>query len=124
MAPINTIRREFGSYSVLKHNEFGKERVAVLKPITDDIADYIRGELPETDGEPVLYIGDSGGKHYYRSHDLSELDDWVIEAAEEHGLTIIDNVDGGWETWDGRPEWSESYIDFNDAEIATLETTA
>lgn len=117
-----TIRREFDAYSVIHGtNGYGKGRVAVLQPITEDIADEIRGEIPDVDGTPVIYIGDSGGKNYYQSHDFDELDEPVRDAIlnNDQNLVLIDNVEGGWKKWDGRPEWSENYIDFTDAEIVT-----
>lgn len=124
MAPIHSVRYDYGMYSVLKHKTFGKEQIALFKPLTEDIADKVRGDIPDVDGTPVLYIGNSGAKNYYQSHDVSELDEWVIEAAEEEGLKIIDNVDGGWSSWEGRPEWSESYIDLTDATVLDEGVTA
>lgn len=121
---VHSIRYDFGAYNVMEHHNFGKRIVAVLKPITEEIADNIRGEIPDVDGTPVLYIGDSGAKNYYQSHDLSELQDGVIEIAEENGLKIITGVDGGWSSWEGRPEWSETYIDFTDSTIVNDKVTA
>jgi hypothetical protein len=81
------------------------------------IADRIRGEMPEADGKPVVYVGDSLAKHYWKSKDHTDIPVDVFEALEEKELQLIANVDGGWANWDGRPEWGETYIDFEDAEV-------
>lgn len=83
----------------------------------EGIADCIRGEIPDTDGKPVVYVGVSLAKHYWTSKDHTGIPVDVIEALEENGLQLIANVDGGWANWDGRPEWSETYIDFEDAGV-------
>jgi hypothetical protein len=88
----------------------------VFVKINDETADTLRGELPEIDGTPVVYIGNSAGKHYYYSRDHTEIPVDVYEALESRGLTILSDVGGGWSNWDGRPEWSETYIDLTDSQ--------
>lgn len=120
MAPPYTMRYDFGEYNLLKHNKFGKELVAVFKPISGDIADTIKGDIPNVDGTPVIYLGDTrGDNNHYSSSNVEELEQWMFDAVEENDLTIIDNVDGGWETWEGRPEWSDTYTDLTEATPAT-----
>jgi hypothetical protein len=124
MAQSITIRREYGAYSVIHGRDgYGEGRVATLQPVTEEIADEIRGKIPDVDGTPVVYIGDSPNKHYYQSHDLDELDDAIVDAILNNSLdlVLVDGADGGWKRWDGRPEWSESYIDFSEAEVVSGE---
>jgi len=83
-------------------------------------ADSVRGERPDTEGTPVTYIGDSFGKHYYQSHSHEDIPVDVFEALSEDGLDLVTGVGGGWSNWDGRPEWSESYLGYDDAEVVDL----
>jgi hypothetical protein len=116
MAPPYTMRYDFGEYNLLKHKEFRKELVAVFKPLSGDIADTIKGDIPDVNGTPVIYLGDTrGNTNHYTSADLDELEQWMFDAVKENDLVIIENVDGGWETWEGRPEWSDTYIDYTEA---------
>jgi hypothetical protein len=78
--------------------------------------DNIRGGTKADIEGTVTYGGDSLSKHYITSHDLSEVPNAVLEAVAEHA-TILDNVDGGWARWDGRPEFSTSYVDISDATV-------
>lgn len=45
----------------------------------------------------------------------------VVETVEDEGFRVVIGVDSGWETWEGRPEWSETYVDAGDAEPAPRE---
>ncbi|QCS43884.1 hypothetical protein [Natrinema versiforme] len=77
-------------------------------------ADSVRGE-PEEDG--VVYV--SNGKKYYPNDDnLSEVPDNVIEQITQD-YTLYTDVDAGWSSWAGRPEFDESqtYVDVSDAQI-------
>lgn len=89
--------------------------------ITDDMADYIRGEIPEVDGMPVMCIGSNFGKHYYSSDSRTVPVD-VLEKLNERDMVLVDNVGGGWENWEGRPEWSDYYIDFSDATVIDMDS--
>lgn len=77
--------------------------------------------LHDTDFEGTnayVYVGERGSKHYLTSHDLSEVPRPYLDDIVER-VTLLDNVDGGWENWDGRPEFSETYIDLSDATVVT-----
>lgn len=89
--------------------------------ITEDLADRVRGEIPETEGTPVMQIGTSLGKHYYTSDSRTVPVD-VLEKLEARDLTLVDDVAGGWAQWEGRPEWSETYVDFSEAEAVEMAT--
>lgn len=82
--------------------------------------DHVHGELPDIP-KPIIYIGSSFGKNYYTSHDHESVPVDVFEHLHENGYTLLTNVDGGWENWEGRNEFSENYIDYCDAEIVNLE---
>lgn len=87
-----------------------------------EVCDYVRGEVPETDGTPVMYIGDSFGNYYYTSSATSGIDVDVLEWLVDKGLALIEGVDGGWESWEGRPEFSDKYVDFREAEVVNVES--
>lgn len=86
----------------------------------DGVADDVRGDLPDADGRVAAYIGNSFGKHYYTSKSRDGLPVDVYEALADGGVTLLDGVDGGWSDWDGRPEWSETYLDVTDAEVVDI----
>jgi len=105
--PTYVPRKNLGSYG--------------FKKIHDGMADHVRGEIPETSGKPVMYIGNNFGKYYWTSHsDTVPVD--VLEWLTENGYTLVKNVDGGWDNWGGRPEFSENYVDFGDAEIVDMDS--
>jgi len=81
--------------------------------------DRIRGGTKEDIEGAVTYGGDSLSKYYIRSHDMDGIPNVVLQAVDEHA-TILDDVDGGWANWDGRPEWSDSYVDISDATIVDV----
>jgi hypothetical protein len=88
--------------------------------LSDDLADEVRGEAPDTSGTPVIMIGSGFGKNYYKSSDETVPVD-VLEELRERDLTLVRGVDGGWSTWEGRPGRSESYIDFSEAEAVDMD---
>jgi hypothetical protein len=90
----------------------------------EDRADRIRGEVPETDRKTAVYIGDNTAKYYIDGHDIDGVPGEVWGRLVENGFVILDNVEGGWAQWDGRPEFSESYIDYSDAEVVEPEGRA
>lgn len=86
-------------------------------------ADDVRGDRSEldVDGRGVIYIGSSFGKHYFRAHDHESVPVDVFEALCDEGVALVAGVGGGWANWDGRPEWSETYLDYADAETVDLD---
>lgn len=95
---------------------------AILRLDHREVADQVRGSLPDVDGAVVMHTGDNFGKHYYRSHDETTLPVDVLEALADEGVEVLlRNVDGGWQNWDGRPEWSTTYVDYSDAEVVRIE---
>jgi hypothetical protein len=95
---------------------------AFVKLGDERITDHREGELPETEGAPVAYIGDNLGKYYYRSKDHESVPVDVLEWLQERGYSLVTGVDGGWKHWDGRPEWSENYIDFSEVEAVDMDS--
>ncbi|WP_337653221.1 hypothetical protein [Halomontanus rarus] len=65
---------------------------------------------------PVVYTGEMIRGDYIAEESLEDVPQTVIDAVSR-GATVVKNVDGGWESWDGRPEFSEAYCDCSDAEI-------
>jgi len=97
----------------------GGEKVgqyAFVRLDRSDVADDVRGDVPASDGPVVAYIGGSFGKHYYRSKSRDSIPVDVYEALAKNDALLLEGVDGGWSNWDGRPEWSETYVDVSDAE--------
>jgi hypothetical protein len=78
--------------------------------------DRIRGGTKVDIEGTVTYVGDSLNKHYVRSHDFDEVPQEVIDKVTERGLTVLKDVEGDWASWNGRPEFSNSYVDISDAE--------
>ena len=78
--------------------------------------DQIRGGNKADLEGLVTYGGDSLQKHYISSNDFSEVPDDVIAAVGEHAV-VAKGVDGGWSSWEGRPEWSDTFVDLSDVEI-------
>jgi hypothetical protein len=80
-------------------------------------ADTIRGgDKADIEGT-VTYVGDNLANYYVVSKNLSGIPDEVVEAVAEQGLTVIDGVDGGWVSWNGRPEFSDTYVDVSDTSV-------
>lgn len=106
-----TIRRafrDFGSIIVrTTHNQY------VFSGLTGN---RIRGGNKADIEGLYCYTGDSGATHYISESSLDEVPDAVLDAAQELG-TIVTDVDGGWASWDGRPEFSKSYVDISEMEI-------
>ena len=67
-------------------------------------------------GDCVAFVGESTSVHYINSKKLTHVPDAYLDAVIDRGYTILQYVNGGWDHWDGRPEWSESYIDLSNAE--------
>jgi len=83
----------------------------------ENVNDRVRGEIPETDQTPVFL--EQPGCRYIVPKDTDAINDSHRIALDNEGYTLIDGVEAGWANWDGRPEWSESYIDYSDAEPVT-----
>ena len=78
--------------------------------------DVVRGEVPEDDGTPIMFIGNNLAKHYWTSHDVEGCDVDILEWVDDSQYTLYEEVDGGWDHWGGRPEFSDNYVDFSEAE--------
>jgi hypothetical protein len=80
-------------------------------------ADQIRGGQKKDVEGLYVYTGSTSANNYPAESDLDEVPDEVLEAVEP---TIVENVDAGWASWDGRPEFSTSYVDISEAtEVAS-----
>lgn len=95
------------------------QKFALLPAATiAEYVDVVRGEVPESDeGRVMVHIGSDFGKHYYTSHDGRTIPEDVGEALSEKGFVLATNVDGGWVQWNGRPEFSDNYVDFSEARV-------
>jgi len=67
-----------------------------------------------------MVIGDNFGKNYYNSDSRTVPVD-LLEKMSDNDMTLVRNVDGGWANWDGRPEWSDRYVDFTDSEVVDMD---
>lgn len=82
-------------------------------PVT---ADKIRGGT-ETDIEGLyVYVGNSMMNNYPAENSLDSVPQNVIDAVADK-VTLVENIDSGWYSWDGRPEFSTSYVDISEMEI-------
>jgi hypothetical protein len=107
MATIRRAVRDFGCIFVeTTHNNY------CFAPVT---ADTIRGGTKADVEGKYVYVGETMPNNYPSESSLDEVPEAVIDAASEHG-TIVSNVDSGWASWDGRPEFSTSYVDISEAE--------
>jgi len=84
------------------------------------VGDEVRGGTKADLEGVVTYGGESLAKHYIKSHDLDEVPADVVEAVAEHAV-VVDGVTGGWKTWEGRPEWSETFVDLSGSEVVAPE---
>jgi hypothetical protein len=84
-------------------------------------ADVVRGDVPDDDGVPIMYVGNPGAKHYYNGHDPEGIDVDVLEWIRDSKYTLYENVEGGWESWDGRPEFSKTRLNLRDASKADVD---
>lgn len=113
----------------------GHTRIQLIRSSTDGIVvetsnntyafpwlfgDTVRGGTKADLEGVVTYGGDSVAKHYIRSGDFAEVPDDVVEAVAERAV-VVDGVAGGWASWEGRPEWSETYVDVSAVEIVAPE---
>lgn len=113
------LAKEHGHTTVVSSDQMG--RYAFRRADSEHIADRVRGELPDIDEIPLVYIGDNFGKHYNTGHDVDEIPEDVLKQLGEKGMVVLDPVEGGWAQWEGRPEWSETYIDFSESEPVSVE---
>lgn len=88
--------------------------------IDEDLADVVRGDVPDVDGTPVIYVGSSLAKHYWRSHDSETVPVDVLGWLDDRNLTLVRGVEGDWHTWEGRPEWSDTEADLTDVEVVNM----
>ena len=77
-------------------------------------ADQIRGGQKKDVEGLYVYTGSSKANNYPVESDLDEVPEEVLEAVEP---TIVENIDAGWASWDGRPEFSTSYVDISEAQV-------
>lgn len=103
---MNTTRTRSG---VIVHTSNNDYAFHILR------GDRIRGGNKKDIEGKVTYVGDNLSKHYITSSDMGEVPGEVSEAVPDT-FTVVDNIDGGWASWDGRPEFSTSYIDISDME--------
>jgi len=82
---------------------------------------FHRVDAPHIDGDTVVYVGHSTSVNYPSEESLDDVPEEVVETVEEKDFRVVVGVESGWETWEGRPEWSETYVDAGDAEPATRE---
>lgn len=79
-------------------------------------ADKIRGgQKVDVEGS-VVYTGSTKANHYPAESSLDEVPEKVIDEAADRAV-VVDNIESGWSSWDGRPEFSTSYVDIADVEI-------
>jgi hypothetical protein len=107
-------------YQVQVATKGGAQRY-VFKLI-DAAGDEVNGEAPD---DAMMYTGEAVS---WRTEPTTEgdLDDDHLEMAvealiEAYDVTVLFGVDGGWKTWEGRPEWSETYIDVRDANAVSMD---
>ena len=92
---------------------------SVFVPIDEAASrcDEVRGDLDALPDNAVIYIGDTTAKYYWRSNDPADIPLKHRGALDAHDYVIVDGIGGGWVRWEGRPEWSDRYIDVSSAEV-------
>lgn len=91
-----TLRKQAGTYG--------------FAVVTDDAADRVTG-VPDVEGTPIIYVGSNVGKHYWDSKATDSVPADLIRYLHNSGYQLVEGVDGGWIRWEGRPEWSDTYMD-------------
>lgn len=87
-----------------------------------DRVDVYRGEMPvEDDATAWIYVGNSTPSRGIWPSDPEVLPVDVLEWIDERGDVLLTGVEGGWASWNGRPEFSDSLLDLRDAEAVDLE---
>jgi len=81
-------------------------------------ADKIRGGSKKDVEGLYVYTGSSSANNYPAESSLDEVPDEVLEAVEP---TIAEHIDAGWASWDGRPEFSTSYVDISEATTVEID---
>jgi hypothetical protein len=120
-----TARHDFGHYVWFVEGFDGNgvqslSQQHTFLPVADPNTDVIRGDVPETEHTPVIYVGDSLSGRYPAAADIADIPADVLETLRDADVTLLDGTDAGWHNWDGRPEWSDTYIDFDDAEVVDV----
>lgn len=77
----------------------------------------VHGTDLEGVADPVVFVGETLSVHYINGKTLSSVPRPYLDAVRDRGYAIINGVDGGWKSWEGRPEWSETYLDLADASV-------
>jgi len=83
---------------------------------THTFGDRIRGGQKADIEGTIVYTGETFSSHYVSASNLSEVPDAVLDEVRDRGFEILAGTDGGWDSWDGRPEFSTSYVDISEAE--------
>jgi len=124
--------RGFIAEVVLTHwdHEYGQKRPQgeetagkyAFGRVFESAADEVRGmDSLDMDGQTYAYCGSIVGQRFWSSEDHESVPVDVFEEIQDRGFLLVEGVSGGWADWDGRPEWSESYIDVSGAEPVDVE---
>jgi hypothetical protein len=105
-----------GKKRIIGHKNVGGWQVVELADAAES-ADVVRGDVPddEDDGIPIMYIIDPGAKHFYNGHNVENIDVDVLEWIRDSKYVLYENADGGWHSWNGRPEFSDTRLDLREA---------
>ena len=89
MAQTYDVTVDDGVYTVTKNGRGNQSVVAVFKSVDSDVADSYMGTVPDVDGDPVVYVGESAGDEATIS-DVSDVHIGVLTAVDALDVTIID----------------------------------
>lgn len=82
-----------GTYRVFESSDARRDGdrslVAVFKHVSGDVADSYMGQVPDVDGDPVVYAGCPEGTEV-EVGDVSDVATGVLSALEAHDVTVID----------------------------------
>jgi hypothetical protein len=88
MAQTYNVTVDNGVYIVTKTGRGDQSPVAVFKSVDSDVADSYMGTVPDVDGDPVVYVGESGDEATIS--DVSDVHIGALAAVDAFDVTIID----------------------------------
>lgn len=112
--PVDETGKLISVMGLLELQTEGQPRYFI--PADHDIADHISEKPPDTNGTPIVYIGDIIGD-YHDSAPLSDLTPVHLRTIRESDYVLIDGVEGGPLPESPTDSPPQSYVDFSNATV-------
>ena len=82
---------------------------------------YGRVEMNGEEYENVVaYVGESNPTHYFESQSTETVPEYILDEVVEDDVVLVEGVEAGWDSWNGRPEFSEPFHDFSKAVVVQI----